>query len=282
MEIFKRIIISIIFFIIILMPSFTFAEADISKDAYKFLYENTSDYNSRILDTIYWALGGMFSVIILFIGTNTFFNYKNNKKEMENLKKEYDDKFLLSASKMKNEYAEKFAQLSESIKKESLERIETLNNQQIEQIKGFNEVIIIQVDAIKTDFQQKIDKIDAYNIAQSKQTKELKQTLTKEFTDEVSVLKFKLLELEAVLWDIRKVPVNAVRYYVKSALIRQELGYSLNHTLNKIIEILEKGLQISLNPDDIRDITRLFDRAGDEYIAVREKVLNLLKGKNNN
>ena len=59
--------------------------------------------NGKILNTIYWALGGLISVFILIIGLNFFQNYSLNKRKLDEIKKEMENDLKKEVYKIKEQ-----------------------------------------------------------------------------------------------------------------------------------------------------------------------------------
>lgn len=84
----------IIFFLIFYVCSFSsvFAEVETETldegEAYKMLYEETKDVNSKILDNVYFSLSFVGGFILLFLGSNAWFAHRSRKSEAEALKQE--------------------------------------------------------------------------------------------------------------------------------------------------------------------------------------------------
>lgn len=48
-------------------------------------------YDQRLLNTVYWALGGMGAVVLLVVGLGWYTNFRLYKRDVEDLKKDADD-----------------------------------------------------------------------------------------------------------------------------------------------------------------------------------------------
>lgn len=59
--------------------------------------------NSKILNTIYWALGGLITVFLAIVGLNFFQNFSLNKRKIETIKEEVDNEFKAAVSNLQEQ-----------------------------------------------------------------------------------------------------------------------------------------------------------------------------------
>ncbi|OGY41875.1 MAG: hypothetical protein A2Y82_05470 [Candidatus Buchananbacteria bacterium RBG_13_36_9] len=98
--------------------------------------------NIKILNTIYWALGGLITVFLAIVGLNFFQNFSLNKSRIEAIK-----------DKMNNELKEELSKLQDQNKK----NLESLNIKVESKIKS-------EVSSSLAQFKSKVDQLkDDYN-----------------------------------------------------------------------------------------------------------------------
>ncbi|WP_296384556.1 hypothetical protein [Winogradskyella sp.] len=59
-------------------------------EVYKILYEQFQEETSGIQEIFQWSMGSIIVIILAIFGTNIFFNFRYNKKELENLIQQFD------------------------------------------------------------------------------------------------------------------------------------------------------------------------------------------------
>jgi hypothetical protein len=285
----------IIFFSFIFDPSVNFAEekqADseklTSEETYKLLYENSQEVNGKILDTIYWALGGMVTVILLFIGTNAYFNNKTSKSEIENLTNEYKRKLQDSANDIENKLEQNFNQFKDKLREDMNSNIQIFNTQQMDQINNYKDSFQIQLDAVGKQINSRVSDIEGVNNVQSNEIKESHKKLSEELTKKsnnlkydyerrIKILNIEVLESNAEIAKLKGVPVNALRNYIRAGTVRLEVGFSLDYTFKWIIEMVKTIKNVE--PDIRRELAVLLEKADDGFISVKEQINELLKDK---
>jgi hypothetical protein len=153
----KKVLLLLIFFFFI---SFLFAKTDSvsqsqltktridsifnlnNAEIYSVLYEESKKSNTELLETFRWSIASIIIILLAVFGSNIFFNFRFNKKELENLLQQIDLKIqevrtsLLNEietenEKIKKEFDVKSSKLSmdfESLQKETISGIIKENN----------------------------------------------------------------------------------------------------------------------------------------------------------
>lgn len=113
-----------------------------NSEVYSILYEESKKSNTELLETFRWAIGSIIIILIAIFGSNIFFNFRFNKKELENLLQQIDlkiqgvrtsllDEIEVENEKIKKEFETKSAKISEdfeSLQKETISGIIKENN----------------------------------------------------------------------------------------------------------------------------------------------------------
>ncbi|PQQ45500.1 hypothetical protein [Bacillus thuringiensis] len=257
-----------------------------SGEAYKLLYENAQEINGKILDTVYWALGGMVGVIILFIGGNIFFNSKVSKNEMDTMASEYRGKFTDFKNEIERELGQNFNSLKDALREDSNNNIQALNQRQIELINSFNNSLSSQLTSTKSQLESRVSDIEGVNIDQTDAINSTNKQLTKLIEQEVEKLEkrfirehkriqIEILENEGRLFEVKEIHKTVLRSYIEAAIIKAEIGYSLDFSFENIIETIKKCDKIEA--DYRKNLAELFEVAGPQYDSVKVKIDALLK-----
>lgn len=91
--------------------------------------------NEKILNTIYWALGGLGGIFLGIVGLNSYQNFSLNKQKIDTIKGELQSELSDSFLKFQDKNKNNFAILSE----------------------GVSQKIKLEADALKKKFQPQID-----------------------------------------------------------------------------------------------------------------------------
>ena len=84
-------------------------------DYYKSLYENTKENNESYKSLLQWTFGISLGFLLAIIGSQIFFNYRLNKKELDYIKKDIDEKVLDLENKLIKKIQDKFNDLDKSL-----------------------------------------------------------------------------------------------------------------------------------------------------------------------
>lgn len=112
---------------------------------YKLLYENEKIANDKILQTVYWSLGGMLTTVIgvvaFILGAQIFFNYRINKEEINKLEsgiKAQIDSLSNNVNLSMMQNFEEFKQIThEAVKKD----IDDLTTTYEERLKSYSDFV---------------------------------------------------------------------------------------------------------------------------------------------
>jgi hypothetical protein len=73
-------------------------------DYYKLLYESQVESNANFETLFQWTIGLSFGFLIAIIGSQIFFNYRINKKEIEYIRKDLQESILELEGKQGKNY----------------------------------------------------------------------------------------------------------------------------------------------------------------------------------
>lgn len=221
--------------------------------AYKLLYENAKETNGKILDTIYWALGGILAVILFILGTNIYFNFRVNKKEIEDIK-----------NKLYIEMSEKNNIVLQSYKEE-------LN----EEFRCFSDNQSLQIKNLKSGFDEKTESIKEI-------IKALEKDINKTFNETNIRIKkendealIELYEVQAKVHSINKNYVTALRSYISKAMVQVELSRNLQCTLGDILEVLNNCEYTPWHSQ--KEFQIFINKIPDEYLLQKQKIEDAIK-----
>ncbi|MEW2919965.1 hypothetical protein AB1A65_00755 [Muricauda sp. ANG21] len=193
--------------------------------AYQLLYENSNEINNKILSTIYWSLGGIFTVVLAIIGSTIFFNFRFNKKEIENITTDAIRQIDIAKNTFSNQIEEKLNNfIIETQKSLNIEE-QNLTNTYKELLKSYSDNLESQIKANKEFFSEKIIQIEnkiEFNLQSTvEKTNELNNSLIKRIKEK----EIKSLNNEAELWKLRGVPSNALRCHIKECSLGFDVGF---------------------------------------------------------
>lgn len=107
--------------------------------------------NNKILNTVYWALGGLITVFLAIVGLNFFQNFSLNKRKIDSLKEETNNRLNEALSKLQEQNKINAAALNTKVEakvkfevKNSLENFETKISQLMEDYEDINRENLIR------------------------------------------------------------------------------------------------------------------------------------------
>lgn len=277
--------------------------------AYKMLYENQIASNGSILNTIFYALGGLAAAILFVFASNWWFN----DKKVKELIREIDTK----VQRIKDET---YLELSEKISSTSVEKVEELNSFQnkiqtdiniaisnitgqfnsfsdslLKQIKEDNKDLLSnyqkQLDSFNANYTQQIStlnenlKSSVISIKENINDKEayLKKLLNSEEKsrlNEINNLKRRIVRNEAWMWEGRNIPNNTLRTLLEELDLKISSDSDLKFVLGQILETSQKLTWLLLsNKTEIREkLTKLPEKYSsiiEEILAITDNVKEL-------
>jgi hypothetical protein len=215
-------------------------------EAYKLLYENASQSNDRLISTIQWALGIAISVIVAIILSQIFFNYRISKKEIDYIKKDIDEK--LAALK--------------------LELVGSIETHQKAAVTDIDEKINTLSSELRASLRDKVHRrLDAlWRVHDSFENR---------LEDKIKTQKIEIEKNTGDIWLLKGLKSNALSNYLKSALLKLELGENVKYLLDDIIAILTELEDI--HEFEHEKLNKLTGNLDSSYAAQKEKIIKLYK-----
>lgn len=111
----KKFLISLTLFLFILFPFLCLAQTTtiLTENTNLIILQNKVDLlesiNIKILDTIYWALGGLITVMLAIVGLNFFQNFSLNNKKISTIKEEINNDLKEGITKLNEQNEQKMA-----------------------------------------------------------------------------------------------------------------------------------------------------------------------------
>jgi hypothetical protein len=186
-------------------------------DYYRLLAEQSESNNNSFKSLMHWSLGISFAFLLAIIGSQIFFNYRINKKEIDFIKKDLDEKTAELKNTLSENIDSKFEKLKEELKKDILRSSVDMKKNLSENFKSQREYAALKMEATKTSLKQDL--------------KHLENEIKKNTGD---------------LWKIKGVKANALTNFIRSAEIQIDLKREVKYILNDIIEILKQIEEIHL------------------------------------
>jgi len=185
-------------------------------DYYKLLYEKEQKNGNSYISLIQWIIGVCLAFLLAIIGSQIFFNYRINKKELDYIKKDLDQKL----TNLKNELLEKIElkfELSETKLKEKFDKGEKVVKERVEKfIESENKMLELQLKTQKGELEREINY--------------LKKDIEKNSGD---------------LWKLKGVESNALSSFLRVAFMQIDLKHEVKYILDDIIEILNDLAEIN-------------------------------------
>lgn len=106
----------------------------------------------------------------------------------------------------------------------------------------------------------------------------LKHDVLESIKYEDNIIKMGLYQISSEVWILRKVFAIALRYNISEANIKIELGWlnNLGYSLDGILDVLTK-MNVPIGQNEIDDIIVILDKAPDETIETKQKIMDTLK-----
>ncbi|KGL58390.1 hypothetical protein [Polaribacter sp. Hel1_85] len=217
-------------------------------DYYKLLAEQAQKDNETYISLTQWTLGISFAFLLAIIGSQVFFNYRINKKEIDFIKKDIDEKI----AELKNN-------LTESIDT----KLEKLNKD------------------LKTDFTRlsiDLKKSNADNFKNHKEYSNLKLEVQKSsIKQEIKALEKEVEQNKGDLWKLKGVETNALSSFIRSTFLQLELNRDVQYIMNDIIEVLENLEEIDSH--SYNKLNELSKKTIESNKEKTEKMISLYKDK---
>ncbi|BCS95459.1 hypothetical protein DSLASN_10910 [Desulfoluna limicola] len=177
--------------------------------------DNLEKTNSKLLTILYWSLGFVGSIIVLFLGSNIYFTKDRYDSDKQSLNENLENKIIL----MNSDINAKFIALQAEFKE--------LVNEHIENI---NESLEPRLSELKTSIQDE-SADDIRNL----------EIITVRLSQDIIRLKYNLIDLEISTLDEEKNKNQILEKRIKILECAKELNYEwlMTSTLQKIIELLK-------------------------------------------
>ncbi len=259
-------------------------------EAYKLLYENQIDANDDILKTIFYALGGLGTAVLLVFGSNWYFNHQKVKEAMteidtkvNSLKAALQTDILERLNIIKTEFSADSSQnqalliSNYTLQKENLrselksdiqlsldgfqELIQSYNSNTNQQLISIKEIIDEKVKNLNVQIELSERRVDSKH---SQQAVFIKRDILRQKAD-VATLKGNLnLSLKAHL--------DFAMYDFK-----EDMSTLFKYTSKGVIECLEKVTYLYEDEKDL--LTDLIELAKEEFPEITTSLIELSKDK---
>jgi hypothetical protein len=215
---------------------------------YKLLAEQAQKGNETYISLTQWTLGISFAFLLALFGSQIFFNYRINKKEIDFIKKDIDEKF----AKLKNDITESVDLKFDKIKKELK-----------------NDLIKLSIDLKKSNSEDFENYKEYSNLKLELQNNTLKQ--------DIKSLEKEIEKNKGDLWKLKGVESNALSSFIRSALLQIELKRDVQYILDDINEVLANLEELDAN--SYNKLDELSVKTIKSNKAKTEKMISLYKDK---
>lgn len=254
---------------------------------FKLLYENQVKANDAVLQTIFYALGGLGAAMIFVFASNWWFN----EKKVEEIKKGINSQISSEISKKQSDLQKeintgttnltlKFNEFKDKIGSEIKDDNKTLLENYQTQLKSFSENINIQLSTLRTSIDERIDFLQKNQDTNIQNTKSSIDRLKHKIEISSKRLQKDALNNEASLWLIKGVPLNAFRCFIAEGVCSIEINYEWN--LKYVFIELEKALKDiqtvrQSDVDAFNDFIKLVPK--DSYVVEKTNLTEIFNKK---
>jgi len=152
------------------------------------------DFQGSVLDTVYWALGGILALAVLLAGFSWFTNFKLYEKDKETLMKEFQDRLAAAQGVIKAEVAAQLVKHSSDL----IARVDTLVANTAREIS--------EVRTLASDIERRLNaEIENAKAQNAKIEAEIENV-----DGGLANIELELRFVEERVWDTRGVPVNVL------------------------------------------------------------------------
>lgn len=217
-------------------------------DYYKLLAEQVQKDNETYISLTQWTLGLSFAFLLAIIGSQIFFNYRINKKEIDYIRKDLDEKISELKNDINQSINSKFDDLEKKLKKDTTKESIEMKKTLFSDFKAHKEYLKLELQI---------------------QEKSLKQDL--------KALEKEVEQNKGDLWKLKGVESNALSSFVKSASLQIELNRDPKYILDEINTVL--GNMGEINSYDYERLNTLSEKTIKTHKEKTEKMISLYKDK---
>ncbi|MGJ8738313.1 hypothetical protein [Zobellia laminariae] len=228
-------------------------------DYYKMLYNSQVESNDTFETLFQWTIGLSFGFLIAIIGSQIFFNYRINKKEIEYIKKDLQESILELEGRQNKNMTTKFSELEKELKIVIEKNSNTANEKLEEKLKSSEKIQSIELKILENTIDRGL--------------KDLSQRTEKE----LKVLEKDLSKNTGDLWKLKGIESNALTSFIKSALLQKDLNYEVKYILDDIIQILHPMDEIF--ESDYENLKKLYELVKTSHKSKAEKLNDAIKNK---
>ena len=269
-------------------------------EAYKMLYDNQVKANDSILKTIFYALGGLGTALILVFASNWWFNDKKVRdivNEIDKKVKEHNQLVLAELNEKINTFSTektnemhimqtklqdevtnniksltlKFTDFTENIRLEIKKDDKDLTKTFQKQLEVFNENYRIQIESIRENMNFVNENMNNLLNGKEETLKTLIETEKQITLTQFNSIKSELYRTKFYMWEARGVYTNAFRAQLDELeiLIERKLT-SLEFYLDQMLETVEKIK--SLSKFDSNRAIEIMNLISDREVLAKELI----------
>jgi hypothetical protein len=280
------------------------------KQAYRMLYDNQVKANDSVLKTIFYALGGLGTALILVFASNWWFNDKKVRdiigeidKKVKDLNKdvlaELTEKINLFSSEktaeiyqMQSKLQEdttkniksltlKFTDFTDKIRAEIKEDDKELTNSFQKQLELFNENYKQQITYISENISMLSTDLKEIINGKEEILKNLINTEKQATSSQLNSIKGDLYRTAFYMWDGKGVYRNALMSQLDEIGVKVENNYpDLSFYLNHLSETVDKMIELNKSDKDIANI--ILNKVPEKNKTLAQEIfqkINTLKDK---
>lgn len=182
------------------------------------------DYQSSQQATVYWALGGILSFVVVLTGLSLFTNFKFYEQDKDRLRREFEDKVVA--------YRSEFSLQIESHKGEILQVLDQKN--QLMQDRVFTQLSEVRslIEGVRAEVLADVKKNASDVQVSMSDISSLKKGL--------EAAEMELRDVESVVWDIREIPGNIL--ITRAQGVRAAVKAGSVHDVKRLISSIEEIL----------------------------------------
>lgn len=187
------------------------------------------EYHSSLLDTVYYALGGIGGVALLLVGVNLYSSMRLRTADKEQLSQEFSSK----SSAMETKMGAALAQMQSETLKSVDGRVDALLGRMSADLLGLR----TELATDKADFQKSVSELQT---STSRQV-----TVAERLGKAIRNTEAEIRAVEEILWDSRDVPANILHTQAQGleSAIAADNRFFIDGVLDRMKETILKKLQ---------------------------------------
>lgn len=199
---------------------------DFNVNAVKEQNKIIKQYQTSLLDTVYFSLAGVFTLAILLAGFSWFTNFKWYEKDKENIAQDFQRK----ANEIIIQFESKLIESQMLFQTELDKKIESFSLRNTQEF----EIVRKRLDEDQDLLKQSLDKLKSELIRAESNTKRINKSLAQTNAE--------LRQVEEYTWELKKIPYNILITQTQAlrSAVESENEFLIENVLVRMKDAIEK------------------------------------------